>query len=72
MIEYKDWKEIAETILTEFYKSVGKEAPEWIKYFVEESQLEDSKEDIDLLFRNFLIKKVNETHNKFHRNIEER
>lgn len=67
--EYKDWKIIAETILTEFYKSVGKEAPEWIKFFVEEKQLEDSKEDIDLLFRSFLINKVNEIHNKFYRNV---
>ena len=56
--------------LTEFYKSVDKEPPEWIKHFVQESQLEDSKEDIDLLFRSFLINKVNETYNKFHRNIE--
>ena len=30
----KDWKEIAEIVLTEFYKSVEKEPPEWIKYFV--------------------------------------
>ena len=66
----KDWKEIAEIILTEFYKSVDKEAPEWIKYFVQETQLEDSKEDIELLFRSFLINKINETYNKYHRNIE--
>src|SRR5215217_3285000 len=30
----------------------------------------DSKEDIDLLFRSFLIDKVNETYNKYYRNIE--
>ena len=66
----KDWKEIAEIVLTEFYKSIRKEAPEWIKNFVQETQLEDSKEDADLLFRSFLINKVNETYNKFHRNIE--
>jgi septin family protein len=66
----KNWKEIAETILTEFYKEAGREAPpDWVKYFVEEKQLEDSKEDTDLLFRSFLIKLVNETHNKFYRNI---
>ena len=66
----KDWKEVAEIILTEMYKSIQKEPPEWIKYFVKESQLEDSKEDIDLLFRSFLINKVNETYNKYYRNVD--
>lgn len=66
----KDWKEIAEIVLTELYKSIEREDPEWIKYFVKESQLKDSKEDIDLLFRSFLINNVNETHNKYYRNIE--
>ena len=66
----KDWKEIAEIILTEIYKSVQKESPEWIKYFVKENQMAESKEDIDLLFRSFLIDKVNETYNKYYRNIE--
>jgi hypothetical protein len=66
----KDWKEIAEIILTEMYKTVQREPPEWIKYFVRESQMAESKEDIDLLFRNFLIDKVNETYNKFQRSIE--
>ena len=66
----KDWKEIAEIILTEMYKSIEKESPEWIKYFVKENQMAESKEDIDLLFRSFLIDKVNETYNKYYRNIE--
>ena len=66
----KDWKEIAEIILTEMYKTVQRGPPEWIKYFVRESQMAESKEDIDLVFRNFLIEKVNETYNKFQRSIE--
>ena len=66
----KDWKEVAEIILTEMYKSIDREPPEFIKFFEKESQLEDSKEDIDLLFRNFLLKQVNETYNKYYRNIE--
>jgi hypothetical protein len=72
----KDWKEIAEIILremyksTEMYKSVEREPPGWIKYFVKENQMADSKEDIELLFRSFLIDKVNETYNKFQRSIE--
>ena len=66
----KDWKEIAEIILTEMFKSSTKESPEWIKYFVKENQMAESKEDIELLFRNFLIEKVNETYNKYQRSIE--
>ena len=31
-------KEIAEIILTEMYKSAVREPPEWIKYFVQETQ----------------------------------
>ena len=52
------------------YKTVQREPPEWIKYFIIESQMAESKEDVDLLFRNFLIEKVNETYNKFQRSIE--
>jgi len=67
----KDWKEIAEIIFTEIYKAVQKEPlAEWIKYFVKENQMADSKEDVELLFRSFLINKVNETYNKYYRNIE--
>lgn len=66
----KDWKEIAELILTEMYKSVQRNPPEWIQYFVKENQLKESKEDIDLLFRSFLINKVNETYNKYYRSIK--
>ena len=65
-----DWKEIAEIIITEMFKSIHREPPEWIKFFVKENQMTDSKEDVNLLFRNFLIEKVNETYNKFQRSIE--
>ena len=66
----KDWKEIAEIILTEMYKSVHREPPEWINYFVKENQMADSKEDISLLFRSFLSAKINDIYNKFQRSIE--
>lgn len=65
-----DWKEIGEHILEQMFNSVGKKAPEWIKFFVEEHQLEESKEDIELLFRGYLINRINETYNKYYRNIE--
>lgn len=68
----KDWKEIAEIILSEMYKSIdGKlPSPEWIQYFVKKNPLEDSKEDTDLLFRSFLINKINDTYYKYYRSIE--
>jgi hypothetical protein len=69
----KDWKEIAEHILEQIFNLAGKEhSPEWIKYFVEEHQLKESKEDVELLFRNYLINKINDTYNKYYRNIEKR
>ena len=43
----KDWKEISEIILTEMYKKAELKEPEWIKYFVQNTELKDSKEDID-------------------------
>jgi hypothetical protein len=64
-----DWKELSRRILEEFYDAAGREAPEWISYFVEETQLADSKEDIELLLRAYLLQKINETYNRHCRNI---
>ena len=66
----KNWKEIAEHILEQMFKLAGKNSPEWIKYFVEEHQLKESKEDVELLFRGYLINKINDTYNRYYRNIE--
>jgi hypothetical protein len=67
----KDWKGIGEHILERMFKLVGKEyPPEWIKYFVEEHQLKESKEDVELLFRSYLVNKINDTYNKYCRIIE--
>jgi hypothetical protein len=66
-----DWKDIGEHILEQLFKSAGKESPpEWIKFFVEEYQLQEIKEDIELLFRNYLVNKVNETFSRHYRAIE--
>ena len=66
-----DWKGIGEHILERMFKLVGKEyPPEWIKYFVEEHQLKESKEDVELLFRSYLVNKINDTYNKYYRIIE--
>ena len=66
----KDWKEIAEIILKEMYKEADLKEPEWINYFVQNTELKDSKEDVDLLFRNFLITKINEAYCRYHNSIE--
>ena len=66
----KNWKEIAEHILEQMFKLAGKNSPEWIKYFVEEHQLKESKEDVELLFRGYLVNKINDTYNRYYRNIE--
>ena len=66
----KDWKEISEIILTEMYKEAGLNEPEWIKYFVQNTELRDSKEDVDLLFRSFLINKINDTYSKHCKSID--
>ena len=65
----KDWKEISEIILTEMYKEAELKIPEWIKYFVQNTELKDSKEDVDLLFRNFLITKINDAYCKYYKSI---
>jgi hypothetical protein len=64
-----DWKELSRRILEEFYNAAGREAPEWISYFVEETQLADSKEDMELLLRAYLLQKINETYNRHCRNV---
>jgi hypothetical protein len=65
-----DWKIISQKVLAEFYKSAGKPQPEWIEYFVQETQLVDSKEESDLVLRAFFINIVNELYNKHRRIIE--
>jgi hypothetical protein len=65
-----DWKLIAREILVEFYKTAGKYQPEWIDYFVQETQLVDIKEETDLNLRNFFMNIINEQYNKYDRSID--
>ena len=65
-----DWKLVSREILVEIYKAAGKSQPEWIDYFVQETQLIDSKEETDLILRSFFINIVNELYNKHHRSID--
>jgi hypothetical protein len=63
-----DWKAISTTIISNIYKAAGRDPPEWINY-VEETQLSDSREDVELVLRAFFLNKVNETYNKHYRSI---
>jgi hypothetical protein len=64
-----DWKAIASTIISNIYRAAGRDPPEWIDYFVEETQLSDSKEDVELVLRAFFLNKVNETYNRHYKAI---
>jgi hypothetical protein len=65
-----DWKLISREVLVQFYKAAGKSQPEWIDYFVQETQLADSKEETDLILRGFFISIVNDLYNKHRRSID--
>ena len=66
----KNWKDIAKTILYELYKVTDKEVPKWIDYNLEnETQLEREKNDLDLILRGFLIHKINDSYNKYHKSV---
>jgi hypothetical protein len=64
IITKDDWKSMAVEILTEFFKTAGKEVPTWINDFVDESQVQDIAEEQEQTVRGFLIKVVNDTHSR--------
>ena len=50
---------------------IEKQAPEWIDYLIKnEMQLEDSKNDLDLILRGFLIQRINDSYSKYHKSID--
>jgi hypothetical protein len=65
-----DWKYISKMVFEAFYNEGGEDPPEWINYLVQETQLEDSKEESDLILRGLFINNVNEAYNKNHRSID--
>ena len=71
LTDKKNWKEISLIILKAIYSAGEKEPPQWIDNIIgNEIQLEESKEDLDLILRNFLINKINEAYSKHHRSID--
>jgi hypothetical protein len=52
----KQWEDIAKTILTEFYKTAGKEkTPSWINCLVEQKAIEESSEETHFELRAFFM-----------------
>ena len=64
----KDWREIGKILLEQFYKAAGIEKlPEWIGYFVEESQIVDAKQDMLFELRGFFLNVINDAYTKHYR-----
>ena len=55
-----NWIDIAKRILVEFFKAAGKEVPEWIEYFVEETQVQDAALEQEQIVRVFFIRTIND------------
>jgi hypothetical protein len=62
-----DWKDIAKRILVEFFKAVGKEVPDWIEYFVHETQVQDAVLEQEQIVRGFFIKTINDAFTRSYR-----
>jgi hypothetical protein len=69
IIHNNDWEDIAKIVLTELFKSAQKEVPEWINYFVQETQVQDIAAEQEQIIRSFLAKTINETYSKHYRNL---
>ena len=52
------------------YKEADLKEPEWINYFVQNTEFKDSKEEFDLSLRSFLINKINDAYYKFYKSIK--
>ena len=48
-----NWIDIATHILVEFFKAAGKEIPDWIDYFVQETQYKTQRSSRNRLFADF-------------------
>jgi hypothetical protein len=56
----EDWKDIAKRILIKFYQFAGKEAPEWVEYFIEQKDaVDESNEKTMFALRAFIVNRVN-------------
>jgi hypothetical protein len=56
-----NWTDAAKYILAEFFKAAGKEVPDWIEYFVQETQVQDSALEQEQIVRGFFVKTINDS-----------
>ena len=54
----KRWDDVGKTIISEFYKSVGKSPPEWIDLIEKENVIEQSNDETYFGLRGFLEQAV--------------
>ena len=55
-----NWIDIAKRILVEFFKAAGMDIPDWIEYFVQETQVQDAALEQEQIVRGFFVKAINE------------
>jgi hypothetical protein len=66
-VEDCDWKQTSEAILHEFYKAAGLPVPEWIKLFVDETEvtetaIQEANDTAYFELRGFFIEDVNDAY----------
>ena len=67
-----NWIDIAKRILAEFFKAAGTGIPDWIEYFVEETQVQDAALEQEQIVRGFFVKTINETFSRNYRTLTPR
>ncbi len=59
-----DWKDVATEILTALFKYARIEVPEWVKDFVQETQVQNIAQEQEQIVRGFLAKLINDTYSR--------
>ena len=67
-----NWIDAAKHVLVEFFKAAGMEVPDWIDYFVLETQVQDAALEQEQIVRSFFIKIINETFTRNYRALTPR
>ena len=67
-----NWIDAAKHVLVEFFKAAGMEVPDWIDYFVLETQVQDAALEQEQIVRSFFVKIINETFTRNYRALTPR
>ena len=63
-------RQLAQTILEEFYKAANLSSPNWIEMISAGNQIEDLEAEEEHIIRGFLVKKINDAFSKNYRSME--